>query len=306
MVANVNDRTAALFAEAEAGLVESLKDLGVIDTTAIMQAWAAQAEAVADEADPPEPKPNTLHNSGTLDGRGELSGSFDPFARAIIDRALDEAMPAYRPRPPPRAVRTPRHGSDRHRPRLPHLTHPTGRATQPPPCVSFIIAADQWANGQPGHSTDGVVIDHSIITMLSCDANLHRVIVDQHGTVLDYGRATRIITANLYAALCLRDGGCRWPGCDRPPKYTEAHHIWHWSTRRHYQHGKPCPACAATTITCCTKVNGSSCSTPPPTWSRSPRTTVPPATANPEPAHPSSLSEARRSPLALPPQGGVE
>ena len=27
------------------------------------------------------------------------------------------------------------------------------------------------------------------------------------------------------SALALRDGGCRWQGCDRPASYCEAHHI---------------------------------------------------------------------------------
>ena len=26
----------------------------------------------------------------------------------------------------------------------------------------------------------------------------------------------------------IRDGGCRWPGCDRPPGWTQAHHIVEW------------------------------------------------------------------------------
>lgn len=35
--------------------------------------------------------------------------------------------------------------------------------------------------------------------------------------------------AALWAALVLRDGHCRFPGCDRPPEWCEAHHIVHWS-----------------------------------------------------------------------------
>ncbi|MFZ0178952.1 MAG: HNH endonuclease signature motif containing protein, partial [Candidatus Dormiibacterota bacterium] len=29
-------------------------------------------------------------------------------------------------------------------------------------------------------------------------------------------------------ALNLRDQGCRFPGCDRPPAWTDGHHIIHW------------------------------------------------------------------------------
>jgi hypothetical protein len=45
---------------------------------------------------------------------------------------------------------------------------------------------------------------------------------------LSVGRATRIIPAHIRTALRLRDQGCRFPGCDRPPAWTDGHHIIHW------------------------------------------------------------------------------
>ena len=46
--------------------------------------------------------------------------------------------------------------------------------------------------------------------------------------LLDLGRATRVITPALRRALALRDRGCIAPGCDRPPPWTDAHHLHHW------------------------------------------------------------------------------
>jgi hypothetical protein len=45
---------------------------------------------------------------------------------------------------------------------------------------------------------------------------------------LSVGRATRIIPPHIRTALRLRDQGCRFPGCDRPPGWTDGHHIIHW------------------------------------------------------------------------------
>ena len=45
---------------------------------------------------------------------------------------------------------------------------------------------------------------------------------------LAVGRETRTIPAHLRTALTLRDQGCRFPGCDRPPAWTDGHHIIHW------------------------------------------------------------------------------
>src|SRR6266540_3392169 len=46
--------------------------------------------------------------------------------------------------------------------------------------------------------------------------------------LLDLGRATRVISPALRRALAVRDGGCAAPGCDRPPPWTDAHHLVHW------------------------------------------------------------------------------
>jgi hypothetical protein len=46
---------------------------------------------------------------------------------------------------------------------------------------------------------------------------------------LSVGRATRTIPAHIRTALHVRDRGRRFPGCDRPPAWTDGHHIIHWS-----------------------------------------------------------------------------
>ena len=48
------------------------------------------------------------------------------------------------------------------------------------------------------------------------------------GEPLDLGRKTRTIPPALRRALQARDGGCRFPGCDRT-RFTEGHHVRHWT-----------------------------------------------------------------------------
>jgi hypothetical protein len=45
---------------------------------------------------------------------------------------------------------------------------------------------------------------------------------------LDIGRTTRVIQPAQRMALAVRDGGCVFPGCDRPLAWCDAHHLQHW------------------------------------------------------------------------------
>ena len=66
------------------------------------------------------------------------------------------------------------------------------------------------------------------VERLRCSGSVMPVIV-RDGQPIDVGREQRLYTRRQRIALAARDGGCRWPGCDRPPSWTEAHHINHWA-----------------------------------------------------------------------------
>lgn len=80
------------------------------------------------------------------------------------------------------------------------------------------------AVGQP----DGVVLGLPTVQRLLCGANQTPILMGSTGQPLDVGRSQRLFTARQRVALSARDGGCRWPGCERPPSWCEAHHIDHW------------------------------------------------------------------------------
>jgi hypothetical protein len=64
---------------------------------------------------------------------------------------------------------------------------------------------------------------------LTCDASVTTTEVDSHGEPVSVGRTRRTTPAPMRKALVSRDGGCAWPGCDRPPEWTDSHHIRHWT-----------------------------------------------------------------------------
>ncbi len=73
-----------------------------------------------------------------------------------------------------------------------------------------------------------LVIPGSVIEHALCVTGTIEVLTDTHGNPLDVGRELRLYTARQRMTLAARDGGCLWPGCDRPPEYCEAHHIDPW------------------------------------------------------------------------------
>ena len=83
--------------------------------------------------------------------------------------------------------------------------------------------------GQGRFVDDDAPLDVATIRRIACDANIHRVVRQGRSAILDFGTTTKVISAPLFAALAERDGGCRFPGCDRPVDWTHAHHIRHWS-----------------------------------------------------------------------------
>ena len=68
-------------------------------------------------------------------------------------------------------------------------------------------------------------ISGEAVRQMCCDAELNRVVTRGRSAILDYGTTTRLASDSQYHAMAARDGGCRWPGCDRPPGWCEAHHF---------------------------------------------------------------------------------
>jgi hypothetical protein len=63
---------------------------------------------------------------------------------------------------------------------------------------------------------------------LACDSTVIGIIEGSGGEPLDIGRKSRSIPPALSRALRARDGGCRFPGCDRT-RFTDGHHVKHWA-----------------------------------------------------------------------------
>jgi len=66
------------------------------------------------------------------------------------------------------------------------------------------------------------------VRRIACDAAIIPAVLTSRSEVLDLGHTIRLFNAPQRRALELRDRGCAFPHCDRPPRWCEAHHMRSW------------------------------------------------------------------------------
>jgi len=187
-----------------------------------------------------------LRVSATADGMTRLSGLLDPESAAIVVAAYDGATSPRRGGPrftDPDAVaasdelvrdeRTTEQVALDAFVELVRLGSATDTALLPAqrPAVRVLVAERDRVRRAGAGRFEGQPAEVSIETVERhcCDSGTTDVTFDTAGRVIDVGRDQRLFTARQRIGLAARDGGCLFPGCDRPPSWCEAHHIVPWS-----------------------------------------------------------------------------
>jgi 5-methylcytosine-specific restriction protein A len=196
-------------------------------------AWARQLLDLLDQ-DGPEPadepdQVNELHRTPNRSGtggriRGELNGP--------VWEALDTLL-ATLTKPCPDDDRS---LVQREADALGEICeHALGHNTDLPdtggerPQIRVTVGLDQLRNGVTGaHLDSGTWYSPTLLRMLACDCSVIPAILGTHSEPLDIGRATRTIPTAIRRAVAIRDHGCAYPGCHRPPSYCDVHHCKAW------------------------------------------------------------------------------
>ncbi|MDP9794584.1 hypothetical protein J2S43_003096 [Catenuloplanes nepalensis] len=99
-----------------------------------------------------------------------------------------------------------------------------------PPQLAVTVAYQPLTRALGAAGTDtGQRLSAETVRRIACDARVLPVVLGTAGQVLDVGRTRRLATGSLRRALAVRDRGCAFPDCDRPPRWTDAHHITPWT-----------------------------------------------------------------------------
>ncbi|HEY1633916.1 MAG TPA: DUF222 domain-containing protein, partial [Acidimicrobiales bacterium] len=88
---------------------------------------------------------------------------------------------------------------------------------------SVLGGSDGWAEIE-----DGPPIAAETARRLACDSRWQLVAEGPDGHAIGLGRRTRQVPRWLSRQLRRRDGGCRFPGCQRT-RWLHAHHLRHWA-----------------------------------------------------------------------------
>ena len=249
----VNSAQASVIDEAIRDLPEQLQPSAVDKAEAILIEWAGELEPrqlrkhalrVLDHVAPDiahatteehlERQRDYAHQSRSLKmypipyGRVRINGVIDSESAAIVTAALE---PLCRPTP-----EGPRNYDQRRADALVavcELALRTGELPTDggePPQVAVTVPYDVVAQSLGAGVVDsGAALTADQVRRIACDARIMPAVLGGQGQVLNLGRSRRLISGALHRALVVRDGGCAFPGCDRPPRWCQAHHIVPWA-----------------------------------------------------------------------------
>jgi hypothetical protein len=177
-----------------------------------------------------------LHLSPLLDGMTALDGMFDSESAAILATALapflvptgdeDARTTSQRRADGLVEVASTAMSSDQ----LPGLGGAPAHLQVLVPLASLLNEKGAPATTLPDSLSNSGLLTPIAAQRIGCDARVTRLILGPDSVPLDVGRTQRLFTSGQRCALAVRDAGCRFPGCTRAPRYTDAHHIVPWQS----------------------------------------------------------------------------
>ncbi len=179
-----------------------------------------------------------LQLSPTPGGMWILNGLLDPLGGEALSKALEAAMP----KPCEGDNRTP---AQRRHDALVDIAHES-LANEDRMIVGgerphVTITVD--ARSGIAHTSQMIRLSSFTREMLLCDCVTTSVWLSADGTPFDVGTPTSEIPTRNRRAILVRDQCCRFPGCSRPARWTDIHHIRERKNRGTHELKNLCALC---------------------------------------------------------------
>jgi len=229
LVASLPERLDPDLAGDEVSLVNALSELSVAQTRRLLDYWQSAADGPGTEAGAAELE-NRRYFSLSQTFEGMMKGDFllDPAAGEVVLTALSALTP-------PRREGEERTPGQRRADALVDLARAVldsgvAPGKEKPQVLVLTDLAALCGHGGGTHETvGGAVLTPEQVRRYACDCALSRVVFGADGQPLDVGRSTRTVPPALARAVIARDRHCQHPGCDRPARWCDIHHLFHWA-----------------------------------------------------------------------------
>jgi hypothetical protein len=221
------------FGAAEPLLIQAARNLPVRQLQSTVAHWSAKVDArAAQDRAKRLRRRRRLRVCPVISGMVRIDGELDPETGQTVMTALRAVTDAWS-RSPSGEPRTPDQRradalGEICRQHLDRSDRPTVAGERPHLVVT--VGLDRLSGGEGSAELEEAgLVPAEVARKISCDASVSRVVVSGRSEPLDVGRRTPVVPPALRRAVVVRDGGCRFPGCDRPPPWCDAHHVQHWA-----------------------------------------------------------------------------
>ncbi len=229
------DADPAAFRESEAELVQAARIHSINDLQRVAAYWRqrVERERLLEGEDEPRER-RRLHASVSLLGMVRVDGDLDPETGETLLTALGAVLDAESRSRVNDDDRTPaKRRADALgeicRQWLDLADRPSVAGERPHVTVTVGAESIRGASGGTGELDHAGPVHPEAARRLACDASVMRVVMAGRSEPLDVGRRTPVVPASIRRAVIVRDRHCRFPGCDRPHTWCDAHHIVHWA-----------------------------------------------------------------------------
>ena len=184
------------------------------------QAWA---QSVLDD-----PRSNDQYLHDAITGLLRLGVDADQSDRDYYHRKKDHENTDDKTSTTGDTATNPRRSRRSRRPRIVGSRTPAVRVLVTEKALATGTGAGRLGAGRLEGSDIPISLD--TVKRIACEGGILPIRVSDTDDVVALGREERLFTGRQKIALAVRDGGCLWPNCDKPPNWTEAHHITPWAS----------------------------------------------------------------------------
>jgi hypothetical protein len=223
------------FRDSEALLVDAARIHSMHDLRRVAAYWRQGVERQAAlDGEEKLHEHRRLHASVTFLGMVRLDGTLDPETGETLLTALQAVLDAESRSGPENDDRAPAQRradalGEICRQWLDLADRPTVAGERPH--VNLTVDTDSVRDGSGVINEMDQVgpVDPALARRVLCDASIRRIVMTGRSEPLDVGRQTPVVSPAMRRAVIARDRHCRFPGCDRPHTWCDAHHVVHWA-----------------------------------------------------------------------------